>query len=138
MDRLRDSAIEAILEQLIKDGPNGVAPAFARLFELAMRIERERFLDAGHSERTDYRRGYANGYKPKRLDTLAAPWRLPARPMRRQAAHHLAECPHINAGDPAENGPAWQPFGAKPSYPGHESNFVAKGNRKLPTFATGL
>jgi len=37
MDRLKDSAIEAILEQLIKDGPNGVAPAFASLFELAMR-----------------------------------------------------------------------------------------------------
>jgi transposase-like protein len=71
MDGLKDSAIEAILEQLIKEGPNGVAPAFASLFELAMQIERERFLGAGHYERTDDRRGYANGYKPKRLDTPA-------------------------------------------------------------------
>jgi hypothetical protein len=38
MDGLKDSAIEAILEQLIKEGPNGVAPAFASLFELAMQI----------------------------------------------------------------------------------------------------
>lgn len=71
MDRSKDSAIEAILEQLIKDGPNGVGSAFASLFELAMQIEREQFLEAGLYERTEVRRGYANGYKPKRLDTPA-------------------------------------------------------------------
>jgi transposase-like protein len=36
-----------------------------------MQIERERFLGAGHYERTPVRQGYANGYKPKRLDTPA-------------------------------------------------------------------
>lgn len=71
MDRLKDSVVEAIVEQLIKDGPNGVAPAFASLFELAMQIERERYLDAGLYERSEDRRGYANGYKSKRLDTQA-------------------------------------------------------------------
>jgi transposase-like protein len=34
-----------------------------------MQIERERFLGAGHYERTPTRQGYANGYKPKRIDT---------------------------------------------------------------------
>ena len=43
----------------------------ARAFELAMQIERERFLGAGHYERTPERRGYANGTKPKRIDTPA-------------------------------------------------------------------
>ncbi len=52
MEGLKDSALEAILAQLIKEGLNGVAPAFASLFELAMQIERERFLGAGHYERT--------------------------------------------------------------------------------------
>ena len=36
-----------------------------------MRIERERFLGAGHYERTANRQGYANGTKPKRIDTPA-------------------------------------------------------------------
>ena len=36
-----------------------------------MLIERERFLAAGHYERTTDRRGYAKGYKSKRIDTPA-------------------------------------------------------------------
>ena len=71
MNRIEDTAIEAVLEQLIVDGAGGIGPAFARMFELAMRLERERFLHAGHYERSHDRRGYANGYKPKRLDTPA-------------------------------------------------------------------
>jgi len=38
---------------------------------MAMRLERERFLGAGHYERTEGRRGYANGYKSKKVDTPA-------------------------------------------------------------------
>lgn len=71
MDRRKDKAVEAILEQLIEYGPGEIASVFARVFELAMRIERERFLDAELYERTPERRGYANGYKAKRIDTPA-------------------------------------------------------------------
>lgn len=71
MNRVEDTAIEAVLEHLIADGAGGIGQAFARMFELAMRLERERYLGAGHYERSDDRRGYANGYKPKRLDTPA-------------------------------------------------------------------
>jgi len=71
MDRRKDTAVEAILEQLIEHGPGDIASVFARAFELAMQIERERFLGAGHYERTPERRGYANGTKPKRVDTPA-------------------------------------------------------------------
>ncbi|WP_223422300.1 transposase, partial [Tateyamaria pelophila] len=71
MDRQKDTGVEAILEQLIEQGPNDIASVFARAFELAMRIERERFLGAGHYERTPGRHGYANGTKPKRIDTPA-------------------------------------------------------------------
>jgi len=59
MDRQKDTGIEAILEQLIEHGADGMASVFARAFELAMRIERERFLGAGHYERTASRQGYA-------------------------------------------------------------------------------
>lgn len=71
MDRRKDTAVEAVLEQLIEHGPGEIASVFARAFELAMQIERERFLDAGLYERTPERRGYANGYKAKRIDTPA-------------------------------------------------------------------
>lgn len=71
MDRRKDTAVEAVLEQLIEHGPGEIASVFVRAFELAMQIERERFLGAGHYERTPERHGYANGYKPKRIDTPA-------------------------------------------------------------------
>ena len=48
MDERKDTGIEAIMEQLIEHGANDMATIFARAFELAMQIERERFLGAGH------------------------------------------------------------------------------------------
>ena len=71
MDGRKDTAVEALLEHLIEHGPGDIATVFGRAFELAMRIERERFLRAGPYERTAERQGYANGYKPKRIDTPA-------------------------------------------------------------------
>jgi putative transposase len=71
MDRRKDTVIEAVLEQLIEHGPADMARVFAQAFEIAMQIERERFLGAGLYERTPGRQGYANGYKPKRIDTPA-------------------------------------------------------------------
>ena len=46
MRRDQDSALEALLEQLIESGSEEMASVFAGLFNLAMRIERERFLGA--------------------------------------------------------------------------------------------
>ena len=71
MDGHNDTTVEALLEHLIQHGPNDIATVFAQAFELAMQIERERFLGAGLYERTPGRQGYANGYKPKRIDTPA-------------------------------------------------------------------
>ncbi|MDA1099460.1 MAG: transposase [Proteobacteria bacterium] len=59
------------MEQLIANGSGDLGVVFASRFDLAMRIERERFLGAEHHERTLTRRGYANGTKPKRIDTPA-------------------------------------------------------------------
>lgn len=63
--------VAALMEQLIETGPEGMAQAFTALFNLAMRLEREQHLGAGLHERSEGRRGYANGYKPKTVDTPA-------------------------------------------------------------------
>jgi len=66
-----DTTIAAVMEQLIEEGPQAVAQVMTTLMNLAMRLERERFLGAGHYQRGPERRGYANGTKPKTVDTLA-------------------------------------------------------------------
>ena len=57
MRRDQDNALEALMEQLIENGSEEMASVFAGLFNFAMRIERERFLGAGHYERTPERHG---------------------------------------------------------------------------------
>src|SRR5512133_3003744 len=71
MSQTQDTIVAALIEQLIAEGPDGMAQVFTALFNLAMRLERERFLGAGLYERNPNRRGYANGYKNKTLDTTA-------------------------------------------------------------------
>ena len=71
MPEHQDRIVAALMERLIAHGPEQMGEVFAELFDLAMRLERERFLAAGLYERTAERRGYANGYKAKKLDTPA-------------------------------------------------------------------
>jgi putative transposase len=66
-----DSGIAELMEQLIANGSEGMGSVFAGLFSLAMQVERERFLGADSYERSETRRGYANGFREKKLDTLA-------------------------------------------------------------------
>ena len=73
MSQKQDTIVTALMEQLIAEGPDGMAQVFTALFNLAMRLERERFLGAGLYERNPDRRGYANGYKPKTIHTRVGP-----------------------------------------------------------------
>jgi putative transposase len=66
-----DKVIDDLMEQLIETGPEGMAAAFTAMLNLAMRIERERHVCAQAYERSPERSGYANGYKAKKVDTLA-------------------------------------------------------------------
>jgi len=70
-DKTSDTIIAAVMEQLVAEGPEAMAQVMTALMNLAMRMEREQFLGAGHDERAAERRGYANGTKPKLIDTLA-------------------------------------------------------------------
>ena len=71
-----DTTIAALLEHLIADGPQAMRQVMTTLMNVAMKIEREQFLGAGHYQRAPERQGYANGTKPKRLDTLAGTLQL--------------------------------------------------------------
>lgn len=71
MGRELNSGISKLMELIIEGGAGEMGPAFAKLMDLAMLLERENFLGAGPYERTKERIGYANGTKPKSLDTQA-------------------------------------------------------------------
>ena len=71
MDKRHDTVLETLMEQLIEGGAENMGLVYARVFDLAMQIERERFLGARRSSASPSRQGYANGYKAKRIDTPA-------------------------------------------------------------------
>ena len=58
-----------LLEQLTQEGLEGLPEMIRILVNEAMRLERQNHLQARPYERTEGRRGYANGYKPKRVKT---------------------------------------------------------------------
>ncbi len=73
MDLRHTTTIGTVLEHLIANGATDLGRVFGQLFELAMQIEREQHLKAGHW--TPERQGYANGYK--RIDTPTVAVQVP-------------------------------------------------------------
>lgn len=63
------SGFQEILELLVECGFDGMAQAMQMLLNEAMKLERSHVLGAQAYERTPERRGYANGFKPKSVDT---------------------------------------------------------------------
>ena len=63
------STLDTVLESIATQGLGGIADAIRVLVNEAMKIERSAFLGAGPNERTESRRGYANGFKPKTVAT---------------------------------------------------------------------
>jgi putative transposase len=64
-----DNLLARLMEMVNENGLEAVTETFRILLNEAMKIERGQALGAGLYERTDTRRGYANGYKPKNVDT---------------------------------------------------------------------
>jgi transposase-like protein len=70
MAHQQDSTVfETVMQLLIDAGFDGFAQAFQILVNEAMKAERADALQARPYERTDARRGYANGFKPKTVAT---------------------------------------------------------------------
>jgi len=63
------SVLQDVLKLLAADGFNGLGEAVRRLINEAMRLERQNHLGVGPYERSDARQGYANGFKPKTVQT---------------------------------------------------------------------
>ncbi len=67
--RQHGNAFNDVMELLIENGFDGMADVLRILLNEAMKIEREGALAAGAYQRTPDRKGYANGFKPKTVDT---------------------------------------------------------------------
>lgn len=63
------SAYELLLETLDAHGLEAMGEAIRMIVNEAMRLERQRFLGAAPHERSETRRGQANGFKPKTVAT---------------------------------------------------------------------
>lgn len=63
------SVIETVVQLLCESGLSQMAEAVRIMLNEAMRIERSQVLEAAPWERSERRRGYANGFKPKTLET---------------------------------------------------------------------
>ena len=66
---LDDRVPRGIIQELIEEGTEAFRQVLEKLFNLAMRVERSQFLGAEPYERTQQRRGHANGYKDKKIST---------------------------------------------------------------------
>lgn len=64
-----NTAIGQMLEAVITQGMDGLETAISILLNEAMKVERSRALGAEPWQRSEHRLGYANGYKPKSLNT---------------------------------------------------------------------
>lgn len=67
------SVVDTVVQLLCESGLSHMAEAIRILLNEAMRIERSQVLGAEPYEWTERRRGYANGYKPKTLNTRLGP-----------------------------------------------------------------
>lgn len=63
------SLLKELIEVVSGEGSEGMAKAFSLLLNESMKRERSEALGAKPYERTEERQGYANGYKPKSLNT---------------------------------------------------------------------
>lgn len=67
--QMDDNVLFQVFEVLTDAGFDGLAEALTLLLNEVMKVERSQHLQAQPYERSAQRRGYANGYKPKRVRT---------------------------------------------------------------------
>lgn len=64
-----DTVENDVLELVLSKGLKGLPEILTQILNKAMELERQRYLQAKPYERTEERKSYANGYKPKQLRT---------------------------------------------------------------------
>ena len=63
------STQDEFLQPIFEKGLEGMGEVFQNILNTAMRIERENYLKAEPYQRTEERTDYANGFKPRTLQT---------------------------------------------------------------------
>ena len=71
--QMQSTALDQVTELLAEHGFDGLASAVTVLLNEVMKIERAHALGAGPYQRSEQRKGYANGYKPRTLHTRIGP-----------------------------------------------------------------
>ncbi|RKY49536.1 MAG: IS256 family transposase, partial [Candidatus Neomarinimicrobiota bacterium] len=72
----KSTMIEDVMKLLIEYGPEKFRESLEMLYNQAMLLERSEVLRAHPYERTEARRGHANGFKPKRFNSSVGPLEL--------------------------------------------------------------
>lgn len=67
--RVNSTELNDAVEMILTNGVEGLNKAFEILYNEAMKVERNRYLQAEPYQRTEERIDYANGYKPKQLNS---------------------------------------------------------------------
>jgi len=75
-DKNHSNGKQSILEQVIANGVQNLAPVLETLLNEAMRLEREAALNAMPYERNPERLGYANGFKEREYTSRLGPLRV--------------------------------------------------------------
>lgn len=73
---IQSTLLEELVQLLSQHGFDGMAEAIEILMNEAMKLERAEALGAAPYQRTETRRGYANGFKPKTVDSRLGRLRL--------------------------------------------------------------
>ena len=75
----QSTRFEELFQLLSDHGFDGMAEAIEILLNEAMKLERSEVLGAMPYQRTESRRGYANGFKPKTVNSRLGRLRPPAK-----------------------------------------------------------
>jgi transposase-like protein len=80
----QSNELDSIVELLAEHGFEGMAQAIEILFNEAMKLQRSEALGALPYQRTSERRGHANGFKPKTVNSRLGKLELEGRSLRAQ------------------------------------------------------
>ena len=75
-DQKNNNQIMEIAKELISQGLEGIGPILQALYNEVMKIERSQAIQADPYERSANRKGYANGFKEKLLNSRSGQLRL--------------------------------------------------------------
>src|SRR3954454_9610099 len=70
---MQSSALDTITGLRAEDGFDGLAQAVTVLLNEVMKLERSHALGAAPYQRSEHRKGHANGYKPRTIHTRIGP-----------------------------------------------------------------